>query len=210
MESQLVVGVTGHRHLFEEDIPRLKAEIRRFFLENFDENQKVYVLDALAEGADQLVAEVVLELKAKERPNLGLIAFLPMPVRFYEEDFDAETDGKPSPREKFYRILFLANGTVELPLLPENQELVLVGEKFNRILQYDLLGAQLAMRSTFLLALWDGRTEGLKPGGSGDVVQRVLATSSGEKKVWHIVTPQNKKGLIRPENALDAGWIEEL
>ena len=51
METQITVGVTGHRHLFEADKPRLREEIRRFFLENFDANQPVRVLDGLAEGA---------------------------------------------------------------------------------------------------------------------------------------------------------------
>lgn len=208
METQITVGVTGHRHLFEADIPRLRDEIRRFFLENFDANQPVRVLDGLAEGADQLVAGTVLELKANERPNLRLTAFLPMPIQFYEADFDADPGEKPSPRETFYRLLLRADETVELPLLPENRLLALEGGAFNRLLQYDLLGAQLAAHSTHLLALWDGRTEGLKPGGTGDVVRRVLSASSGEKKVWHIVTPQNKKGLARPENALHGGWIE--
>ena len=207
METQITVGVTGHRHLFEADKPRLRDEIRRFFLENFDANQPVRVLDGLAEGADQLVAQTVLELKANERPNLRLTAFLPMPIQFYEADFDADSDEKPSPRETFYRLLLRADETVELPLLPENRQLALEGGDFNRVLQYDLLGAQLAAHSTHLLALWDGRTEGLKPGGTGDVVRRVLSASPGEKKVWHIVTPQNKKGLTRPENVPQGGWI---
>ena len=59
METQITVGVTGHRHLCEADKPRLREEIRRFFLENFDANQPVRVLDGLAEGADQLVAQTV-------------------------------------------------------------------------------------------------------------------------------------------------------
>ena len=50
METQITVGVTGHRHLFEADKPRLRDEIRRFFLENFDASQPVRVLDGLAEG----------------------------------------------------------------------------------------------------------------------------------------------------------------
>ena len=208
METQITVGVTGHRHLCEADKPRLREEIRRFFLENFDANQPVRVLDGLAEGADQLVAQTVLELRANERPNLRLTAFLPMPIQFYEADFDAGSNEKPSPREAFYRILLRADETVELPLLPENRQLALAGGDFNRLLQYDLLGAQLAAHSTHLLALWDGRTEDLKPGGTGDVVRRVLTTSPCQKKVWHIVTPQNKKNLTRPENALQGGWIE--
>ena len=208
METQITVGVTGHRHLFEADKPRLREEIRRFFLENLDANQPVRVLDGLAEGADQLVAETMLELKATERPNLRLTAFLPMPIQFYEADFDAESSEKPSPREAFYRLLLRADETVELPLLPENRQLALEGGDFDRVLQYDLLGAQLAAHSTHLLALWDGRTEGLKPGGTGDVVRRILSTSPDEKKVWRIVTPQNKNGLARPQNALHGGWIE--
>lgn len=211
MKNYPIVGVTGHRHLFEEDRETLKRKIRDFFMENFSAEERVYVLSGLAEGADQLAAETVLELKANERPNLKLTALLPMPARFYEEDFEEEGDGGAvqgnSPRKVFYQLMLKADGVVELPLLGENEKLALEQEPINRLLQYDMLGAQLAQNSNFLLALWDGETAQLKAGGTGDVVRRVL-TTPGECRVYRIVTPQDRKGKTRPENALEAGFLE--
>ncbi|HEY4403702.1 MAG TPA: hypothetical protein VGN55_03535, partial [Xanthobacteraceae bacterium] len=58
----LVIGVTGHRDLREQDVARLEAEVagiiarlRHDYLED-DGETPIIVLSALAEGADRLVA----------------------------------------------------------------------------------------------------------------------------------------------------------
>ncbi|MBQ4144763.1 MAG: hypothetical protein IJD43_14945 [Thermoguttaceae bacterium] len=214
-----VVGVTGHRHLFKEDHETLKEKIRTFFLENFQPEERVLVLCGLAEGADQLAAETVLELKRTGRPNLTLIGVLPMPLGFYEEDF-AETAqdsnaeetqnavSADSPRRAFYRLLALADRSVELPLVAGNRERSLAQEPIDRVIQYDLLGAELADSATVILALWDGVTDGLKPGGTGDVVRRAFLKPE-KTRVFQIVTPQDRKSHTRPQNALEARWLTE-
>lgn len=214
--SFVTLGVTGHRHLFEADRLPLTQRVREFFLENFSPDDRVLVLDALAEGADQLVAEVVLDLMRSERPNLRLAAFLPMPLSFYEADFAEEeplspTAGElatPSPRQRFYRLLRQVGQIAELPLLAQNQELALAQKPIQRLLQYDLLGQQLALRSQLLLALWDGVSTGLKAGGSGDVVRRILTRPEGGN-VFQLITPQSKKGCERPKNALETRWLSQ-
>src|SRR5262249_58414221 len=84
----LVVGVTGHRDLRDEDVPRLEQEVtaiiaglRRDYLEG-DHDTPIIVLSALAEGADRLVARVALKAGAR------LIAPLPMPLDEYRRDFE--------------------------------------------------------------------------------------------------------------------------
>jgi hypothetical protein len=74
----LVIGVTGHRDLRDEDVARLEAEVagviaglRRDYLDG-DGETPIIVLSALAEGADRLLARVAL---ARAR----LIAPLPLP-----------------------------------------------------------------------------------------------------------------------------------
>ena len=208
--NQIIVGVTGHRHLFTEDIEDLTQTIRYFFLENFSTEDSVFVLSGLAEGADQLAAETVLALKENDRPNLHLIGFLPMPIRFYEEDF-AETSyepNAPSPREKFYRLLSRTESSIELPLISPNDKAALTQHSIDRIVQYDLLGSQLVRQSSIILALWDGETRGIKAGGTADVVRRALL-GPNFSRVFHIVTPQNKKGRKRPENALKTQWLSQ-
>ena len=62
----LVIGVTGHRDLRDQDVPRLEQEVaaiisglRRDYLGD-DQETPIIVLSALAEGADRLVARVAL------------------------------------------------------------------------------------------------------------------------------------------------------
>ena len=89
----LIIGVTGHRDLRDEDLVQLRQEvdavIRKLqsdYLIPRHGSQKsetpIIVLSALAEGADRLVAKVALEAGAK------LIAPLPMPRDEYRRDFE--------------------------------------------------------------------------------------------------------------------------
>jgi len=67
----LIVAVTGHRDLVPDEEPRIRAHVHEFLnrlLTDYPE-RGVTVMSSLAEGADQLVAEVALEL---ERDFLGL------------------------------------------------------------------------------------------------------------------------------------------
>jgi hypothetical protein len=96
----LVIGVTGHRDLRDEDIPLLKTSVKAIFdrLEEFINPDRpldrlrrmvsgtakknagatpMVVLSSLAEGADQLVAQVALE------KGLHLVAPLPLPLEEY-------------------------------------------------------------------------------------------------------------------------------
>lgn len=207
--NRFVVGVTGHRRLFPEDIDEITRKVRLFFLETFPSEASVFVLSGLAEGADQLVAETVWDLKQKERPNFRLIGLLPMPVGFYEEDFSENPTESTvvSPRKNFYLALSRLDSSIELPLIPQNEEAALAQKPIDRLVQYDLLGSQLVRQSSILLALWDGETQGIKPGGTADVVQRALCDPD-PRRVFHIVTPQNKKGRKRPENALNTQWLD--
>lgn len=88
----IVVGVTGHRDLREEDAPMLEEAARRRLLgllEAFP-HTPVVVLDALAEGADQLVARVVIELREKYAGRLFLVAPLPWSAEDYAATFEQE------------------------------------------------------------------------------------------------------------------------
>ncbi len=213
MENQtnrFVVGVTGHRRLFPEDIAEITRKVRLFFLENFSPKDSVFVLSGLAEGADQLAAKIVWELKQKERPNFHLIGLLPMPVGFYEKDFSENSieSTAVSPRKNFYLSLSRLDSSIELPLIPQNEKAALAQKPIDRLVQYDLLGSQLVRQSSIILALWDGETQGIKPGGTADVVRRALC-GPNVRRVFHIVTPQNKKGRKRPENALECQWISQ-
>src|SRR5438876_1031333 len=84
----LVIGVTGHRDLRDEDVlelERLVATILTRMRSDYlggDEETPVIVLSALAEGADRLVARVALAHGA------WLVAPLPIPLEEYRRDFE--------------------------------------------------------------------------------------------------------------------------
>lgn len=67
--TALVVGVTGHRELRNEDRDSLQAQVRSFFLDlrtRYPELPLV-LLSPLAEGADSLVADVIRAWPAPDR-----------------------------------------------------------------------------------------------------------------------------------------------
>ena len=99
----LVIGVTGHRDIREGDLPRLKqlasevmARLKADYLRG-DQETPLIILSALAEGADQLVAQAAIEHGAY------LVAPLPMPLQDYRRDFDPGL--KPGALNKFEELL---------------------------------------------------------------------------------------------------------
>src|SRR3982075_228065 len=109
----LVIGVTGHRDLRDEDVPKLEAEVariiaglRRDYLKD-DGETPIIVLSALAEGADRLVARVALAQGAR------LIAPLPLPAAEYRRDF--EPGLKPGNAAEFDELLAHA---IAAPIIP--------------------------------------------------------------------------------------------
>ena len=84
LANSLVIGVTGHRKLRSEDVPALQARVRAFFVDmqaRYPELPLV-LLSSLAQGSDQLVAQVALDL------GLRVIAPLPLPLDLYRADFE--------------------------------------------------------------------------------------------------------------------------
>src|SRR5262245_46872451 len=149
----LVIGVTGHRDLREQDVPRLEQEVaavlaglRRDYLRG-DKETPIVVLSALAEGADRLVARVALQLGAQ------LIAPLPMPLDEYRRDF--EPGLKPGNIAEFEELFVRAIAAPVMPLQGRSLEM-LQTDHHARNEQYRQLGIFLTQHCHILLALWDG------------------------------------------------------
>ena len=72
----VIVGVTGHRDLREQDVGDLKNAVRNELgsLQSEYPHSDIAVMTSLAEGADRLCAETALEME------LEIITVLPMPV----------------------------------------------------------------------------------------------------------------------------------
>ena len=163
----LVIGVTGHRDLRDQDIPRLEREVaavlaslRRDFLGKDDETP-VIVLSALAEGADRLVARVAVAQGAR------LIVPLPMPLDEYRRDF--EPGLKLGNIAEFDELFAHAIAAPVMPLHAASVE-ALRADQDKRDAQYRALGIFIVQHCHVLLALWDGNEKEPSPGGSAEVV----------------------------------------
>lgn len=203
----LVIGVTGHRNLRQEEIPRLKAQVRGFFL---DLRQRypdlpLCLLSSLAAGSDQLAAEAAFEL------GIRVIAPLPMSPDLYRTDFPENES-----RETFDRQMRSAE-LLMLPIRPGSDPDAVAKPGRERDMQYAQAGIFISSHCHILLALWDGRESELL-GGTAQVVafhlhgnmpgpidrRRAALGMLGldeETLVYHIPAGRQDE----PENAVDAG-----
>jgi hypothetical protein len=163
----LVIGVTGHRDLRDEDVTRLEQEVatviaglRRDYLDG-DKDAPIIVLSALAEGADRLVARVALKAGAR------LIAPLPMPLEEYRHDF--EPGLKPGNMAEFDELFAQAIAAPVMPLRGTSLEAVRT-DRAKRAEQYRAVGIFITQHCHVLLALWDGDAANPATGGSAEVV----------------------------------------
>ncbi len=158
LANSLVIGVTGHRKLRSDDIPALQARVRDFLLDlraRYPELPLV-LLSSMAQGSDQLVAQVALDL------GLRVIAPLPLPLDLYRADFD------PPDLQLLERQL----PQVEVLVLPLGRGSTLqsvAASGLARDQQYARSGVFVSSHCHVLLALWDGQESG-RLGGTAQVV----------------------------------------
>jgi len=156
---RLVVGVTSHRDLVAQDVPMLREQVRETLssLRAAFPELALTIVSPLAEGGDQLVAEVGLELGAH------LVVPLPLPVELYRYDFSSGDS-----LGRFERLMAQAQ-VVRLPW-PEGG-LEVPGPARDR--QYLMAGLYVANHCHVLCALWDGSEEG-GLGGTAHIVRYYL------------------------------------
>jgi hypothetical protein len=206
--APLVIGVSGHRDIREEDRHHLESKVKEILLklrEDYSETPLV-LISPLAEGADRLAAKVAIA------PHMGvrLIVPLPMPIDLYEQDFESlaviETPlgtvaVDSSSREEFRALLNKAQVRFELGLAHGNRLETIAKQGPHRDRQYDLVGKYIAQQSQILIALWDG-VESDRAGGTASVVRfqregvpasEVCALEAPEGfPVYQILTPRLK------------------
>lgn len=208
----LTIGVTGHRDLVAAEIPALKDRVRDFFrqLQGDYPDLDLQLISPLAEGSDQLVAGIALEL------GIELIAPLPMSQAEYEQDFSS-----PKAVGLFRRQLAKA----KVIHLTDNS--VSAGDPLSeseRKRLYARLGVFISNHSQILLALWDGKRQGKIGGASGVVNYHLTAVMPGlsvseesanlladneNDLAYHIVCSRDRQGG-RPANdsePLQSAWI---
>jgi hypothetical protein len=160
--SPLVVGVSGHRDLRPDAVPRVSREVDEFLadLKLRLPDTQLRVMTGMAQGADLLVARAAVNAGCK------VDAVLPMPLDRYVQDFDTESAAALKA--------LLADPAVHctvLPAPPGSDHNAKHGD--GRAVFYANLTHALAEKCNLLLALWDGKTSPLA-GGTADTVLRYL------------------------------------
>lgn len=152
------IGVSGHRDLKRSEIPQYREKIRAIIKEKREEydDREITIITPLAEGADQLVANVAKEL------GVGYEVILPLPLELYRKDFSQEA------YEEFYALYSSAKeiATIPIPLDTSIEEMSDYGKK--RDTQYLKVGQEVVERSDFMIFLWDSIVNH-KRGGTADI-----------------------------------------
>jgi hypothetical protein len=202
----LVIGVTGHRDLREQDITQLEHEvgaiISRLRLDYIGEANEtpIILISALAEGADRVVARVALKMGVK------LIAPLPLPIAEYRHDFEPGLN--PNAANEFDFLLSQACSVPIMPFTANNSLEAVRNNADKRAEQYRAVGLFIVKYCNVLLALWDGDEADIPVGGTTEVVsfkrEGIPLTVSGSAHasldgseigpVIHVVTPRKKSG----------------
>ena len=199
----LKMGITGHRIL--PDPQKLAACLYNILTTGYlgaftpDANEKLgslkpssihlTLISPLAEGADRLVADVVLE-------HGGMLeALLPMPVDEYEKDF-ITLESKREFRELLAQSQRVTVTECGVPLDDPNY----------RQNAYLRVGEETVSRCDILIALWDGLpSRGI--GGTADIVALAL---DQKKPVFIVSTSQPGKVELLNGGTLQVKFISEL
>ena len=213
----LAVGITGHRAdvLPEGNVPVLQERIRDA-LERIEESGRALLaaeqdcfgptppvlrfVSPIADGADQLAAEVALDL------GWELQAIVPFERNIYRDSLASQ-----EARERYDALLGHAACVLELP-----------GDPNNSLDAYVMTGRATVAHCDVLLAVWDG----LPPrgrGGTGEVVQLALtrgtaiihvplSTGGDTRVLWSafdptVLTVADDPSVARP---LERGDVDKL
>lgn len=168
--KHLFISVTGHRYIPEDE--RLDDAIRQVLDQicKAHKETELALYSALAEGSDQLVAEIALELQGTQ-----LCVPLPKPVETYLKDFYSATGEK-----RFRKLLAAAHDVIPIANTEPTTN------------AYEALGEFLVEQADILIAVWNGVFNN-KKGGTGEVVRAALAA---EKTIYWIYCPNNKPGEV--------------
>jgi hypothetical protein len=179
------IAVTGHRFISIND--QLSNAIR-FVLDKItleQSNTEIHLLSALAEGSDQLVAEIALSYK-----GIKLFVPLPLPEEEYLQGFASDIG-----RKSFHELTQNAENVFTLPIQVDHPT------------AYDYLGNYMLDHCEMLVAIWNGKYSS-KKGGTGEVVKKALQM----KKLiyWLYADNGNEEGEGRIKLKKNTGDIEIL
>lgn len=152
----ITLGITGHRDIHPDAFNHISDQLTAVFkhFKHQYPDTPLILISPLAEGADQLTAEIACKLQ------IELYAVLPMPEEEYKNDFD-----KTDVIENFNSLLTKA---------AHRRTLTDFDPKTQRELCYANVGKWVVDQCDVLIALWDGNKNELT-GGTGEIVHYALS-----------------------------------
>ena len=168
--KKLVVGITGHRDIYEEDQFELYQVLKKLF-KKLKTKYDLTVLNSLASGSDSLVAHVILDMKIKYQ------AILPLDLDIYQLDFD-HID------------------RIDLYDFVNHAETAKVISKEGDHNVYYHASKYIVDNCDILIALWNGEKQELE-GGTYHTINQVLEQN---KKVFHIITRRKSSSFLSGNN----------
>jgi hypothetical protein len=203
---RLVVGVTGHRTLAQQDklgekvqaalgmirdiVKATVEELRKELKEDLPEIPVIFrVLSPLAEGADRLVAREVLRT-----PGGQLEAVLPLAQADYESDFQSATS-PPDSLDEFRKLFAAANLRRELPHPRQRPD------------AYLAVGQYVVDHCDILIALWDGE-QSAGAGGTGEIF--AYAQRNSRPIIWVDTLQWEKDPLFVKGDGLKLKAIRQI
>lgn len=135
------IGISGHRDLKRSEMPKYKNSLKNILKKKIEAypDREVSIITPLAEGADQLLANVAKEL------GLAYEVILPLPLELYKKDFSNKA------YDEFYALYSQAikRTTIAIPLDTTIEEISDYGEK--RDIQYLKVGQEVVDSSDFMI-----------------------------------------------------------
>lgn len=145
------IGVSGHRHF--NDLASVTATTMTVLDRLLERAPTATIISSLAEGADRLVAELVLG-----HLDATLEVILPMPTDDYLDDFASQNS-----TQQFHALLRRATSVVVVEQLPGD----------SRPARYERAGRALVDSCDILVALWDGYPS-RGQGSTADVIRYAM------------------------------------
>lgn len=176
----VAIGVTGHREILNKEV--VQRQIRKI-LEKIDillkdTTHNCVIISPLAEGADRLVADEVLNWKGSVNFGKSILeVVLPVSKEDYIKDFKTEKS-----KDEF------------LDLLKKADTVRIIQNSGSRESSYEKAGHYIVDHCNILIAIWDGNPA-IGKGGTGEIV-KYAREKAGKTIFW--IDPQ--KGSLKEED----------
>lgn len=166
----IVIGVTGHRNICEQDVPVLRQRVEQAIAEVKalcnGSDTPIIMMCGMAQGADMLCAEAAFAM------NVPVYAVLP----FDKERFYSTFDDCPD-RDRLYEYLDKCERVIYVPDIERNKDWLQSKADYldDDSYMYRQVGVYMAERAHLMIALWDGKAPACSYGcGTVEVIDFAL------------------------------------